>query len=128
LPGLQVQNKRPLPVTIVSCLYAATGVIGLAFHLAQFKPQQPFQSDIIWISLVSLIAIVCSVAMFRGSNWGRWLAMAWIGFHVILSFFHSWRQVAVHALFFLLFAYALFRPEASAFFQPGAPRENAESA
>ena len=128
MPGLPVSNKRPLPVTIVSCVYAATGVIGLAFHLAQLKPQQPFPFDILWISLVSLIAILCGVATFRGSNWGRWLAMVWIGFHVILSVFHSWQQVVVHALFFVLFAYALFRPEASAFFRAGAKGENAESA
>lgn len=121
MPESPVTNKRPIPVTSVALVYVATGVIGLVYHLMQLKAQQRLQSDIIWISLVSLIAIVAGVALFRGSNWGRWLAMAWIGFHVILSLFHSWRQVAVHALLFVLFAYALFRPEATAFFRPRKP-------
>ncbi len=38
--------------------------------------------------------------MLRGSNWARWLALAWIAFHVFLSFLHSWQQVLVHCLFF----------------------------
>jgi hypothetical protein len=68
-------NKRPIPVSVIGCLYVATGAIGLVFHLIAFKPQYPFQYDIVWISLVSLIAIVCGIGLLRGSNWARWLAL-----------------------------------------------------
>lgn len=110
-------NKRPLAVSIVSWIFIATGTLGLAFHLRDFKGPQPFQYDLVWVSLVRLAAIVSGAFMLRGKNWARWLALAWIGFHVVISFFHSWQQVLVHGLLFLLIAYFLFRPEASAYFE-----------
>lgn len=110
-------NKRPLSVIVIGCLYVATGAIGLAFHLAEFKPQHPFQYDIVWISLVHLIAILCGVYVLRGSNWARWLALAWIAFHVILSAFHSWFELVVHSLLCAAIAYFLFRPQATQYFR-----------
>jgi hypothetical protein len=110
-------NKRPIPVNVIGCLYVATGAVGLASHLIAFKPQHPFQYDIVWISLVSLIAIVCGIYMLRGSNWARWLALAWMAFHVILSVFHSRSELVVHSLLFIAFAYFLFRPPATQYFR-----------
>ena len=37
----------------------------------------------------SSLAIVCGVFLLRGHNWARWLALAWIAFHVVLSAFHA---------------------------------------
>lgn len=110
-------NKRLLMITIVSWLFIATGAIGFAHHLTEIKPRQPFQVENIWILLLSLLAIVCGVFMLRAANWARWFALAWIAFHVLLSFFHSLQQVLVHGLLFVLIAYVLFRPEARAYFR-----------
>jgi hypothetical protein len=109
-------NKRPFSVTILSLILLAAGLIGLIYHLTEFKASHPFASDIIWISLVRLIAVVSGVFMLRGSSWGRWLAIVWLAFHVVLSAFHSWTQLAVHVLFLTVFAYFLFRPQATAYF------------
>ncbi len=70
----------------------------------------------IWTGLVSAAAIVSGAYMLRGINWARWLAMAWIAFHVVLSFFHSWPEFAVHGVIFVAFAIILFLPEANRFF------------
>ena len=110
-------NKRPLSVTIISFVLIATGVIGLVFHLTDFTAQHPFQYDVVWISLVRLIAIVCGVYMLRASNWARWLSLAWIAFHVILSAFHSLFELGVHILVCAAFAYFLFRPRTSEYFR-----------
>jgi hypothetical protein len=110
-------NKRPFSVIVIGCLYVATGAIGLISHLIKFKPQHPFQYDIVLISLVSLIALVSGVYMLRGSNWARWLALAWIAFHVVLSAFHSPFELVVHSLLFIAFAYFLFRPPATQYFK-----------
>lgn len=110
-------TKRPLSVTIISCIYIAAGVIGLAYHLSDFKTQHPFQSEVVWVSLVRLLAVVSGMFMLRGSNWARWLAMAWITFHVIISGFHSWPQLLVHSLLFVAFAFFLFRPRATNYFR-----------
>ncbi len=108
--------KRPLSVTIISCLLAAAGVIGLVYHLSEFKAQHSFHNDIVWVSLIRLLAIVSGAFMLRGSNWARWLAIVWIAFHVVISYFQSWQQVAVHALLLLAFAYFLFRSDATRYF------------
>ena len=109
-------NKRPLTVTIICWLFISTGAIGLAFHLTEINPRQPFQIENAWILLLRLMAIICGVFMLRGSNWARWLGLAWIGFHAYLSFFHSLKGVLVHGLLFVLIGYVLFRPEARAYF------------
>jgi len=110
-------NKRPLSVTIIGCLLAATGAIGLVYHLKELKPQHPFQYDIVWVSLVRLAAIVAGVFMLRGSNWARWLALVWMLFHVVLSAFHSLQEFLVHALLLAVFAFFLLRPPANGYFR-----------
>ena len=113
-------NRRPIAVTILGCVLIATGVASLAFHATDFKPSHALPSELVWILLVRIIAIVAGVFLLRGSNWARWLALAWIAFHVAISFLDSWQKVALHGLILALFAYVLFRPEASAYFRgPG---------
>ncbi len=57
--------------------------------------------------------------MLRGHNWARWLALAWIAFHVVLSAFHALAELAVHSLFCAIMAYFLFRPAANGYFRAG---------
>jgi hypothetical protein len=103
-------------VTVISCLIAAAGALGLAYHLTELNLQHPLQNDVVWVSLVRVVAIVSGVYMFRGRNWARWLAMAWIGFHVVIGGFHSRQQMAMHSLLFVVFAYVLFRRPAQGYF------------
>ncbi len=115
-------KNRPLPVLLVAILYLATGAIGLVSHLIQFKPQPPFDYSIVWISLVSLVAIVSGAYILRAGNWARWLALAWIAFHVVLSAFHSPSELLVHSLLCAAIAYFLFNPRANQYFRaPGMP-------
>ena len=108
-------KKRPLAVLIIGCLFIATGALGLAYHLTDFKISKPVESELVWISFVRLLAIVSGVFMLLGRNWARWLALAWIAFHVVISF-PSMRQVVVHGLLFVMITYFLFRPEAKVYF------------
>lgn len=109
--------SRPIAVTAIGILYIATGAFGLFVHLTEIHPGGQFASDAVWASLVSLVAAVCGVFMFRAQDWARWLALAWIGFHVVLSFFHSTREVIVHGLLFALLAWLLFRPGSNDYFR-----------
>ena len=70
-------KKRPLAVTILSWLLIVVGLVGLVYHAQELDLRQPFQNDTVWVELV------------------RVLAMAWIAFHVVISIFHSWSQVAM---------------------------------
>lgn len=114
-------KKRPLPTTIISWLLIATGSLGLIFHITQVKRWQPFPQDIIWIAVVEAMAIVSGTYMLRRRDWARWLAIGWIGLHVVISIFNSWQQVAVHSLLLALFAYFLFRADARQYFRRQAP-------
>jgi hypothetical protein len=113
-------KQRPLPITLLSWLLILSGLLGLVYHAKGLSLGRPFQNDTVWVELVRVLAIVAGVFMLCGRNWARWLAVAWIGFHVVISIFHSWQQVAMHAIVFALFAFFLFRPAANKYFQPEA--------
>jgi hypothetical protein len=112
-----VMNKRPLSVTIISGLFIAAGVIGLAYHVTELKTQGGVQYEVVWVLLLRLMAIVCGVYMLRGSNWARWLTMLWMAYHVILSGFHSLQELVLHGFLFAVFAYFLFRAGATEYFR-----------
>jgi hypothetical protein len=101
--------KRSLPVTIIGWLLVVVGVSGFVLHLYEAKPQHALEGENPWILATELVAIVGGAFLLRGKNWARWLVMAWMGFHVAISF-NSPRQLVIHGAIFVLFAYFLFRP------------------
>jgi hypothetical protein len=107
-------NKRPTSVTILAGAYLAVGAIVFVHH---FRELLAFQHDSGWVELTEFLAIVSGVFMFRGQNWARWLALAWIAFHMILSAFHSFHEFAIHGLFCAVIAWILFRSEAARYFR-----------
>lgn len=107
-------NKRPTSVIIVGCIFLATGILGSASHATHLKG--PGQYDALWALLISLVGIVCGVYLLRRSNWARWLAVAWLAFHVIISP-HPWQAFLVHSALLAVFVYLLFRPAATAYFR-----------
>jgi hypothetical protein len=106
-------TKRPISVIVIACLYIAIGVITLTAHLAN----GPLQSDLIWIALTEVLAIVAGAFLFFGANWARWLAIVWIAFHVVLSAFHARFELLVHSVLCVAIAYALFRSSAREYFR-----------
>lgn len=111
-------NKRPIPVTILAIVYLLMGLAGFVYHLIGINAQHPFQYDILWIELIFAIAAVCGVYMLRGQNWARWVALVWMAFHVVVSAFHNFRELAIHSLICVIIAYFLFRPSATRYFRP----------
>ena len=109
-----MQNAtRPLPVTLIGCLYIVTGLVGSAAHLLDHRG---FGADVFWAVLTNVMALIGGVWMLRGQNWARWLSIAWMALHVIISVFHSPRELIVHALFLATIAFFLFRPRVNAYF------------
>jgi hypothetical protein len=95
----------------------ATGVIGLLYHGMDLDTQAPFDYETVGVLLVRLLALVAGVFMLRGADWARWLALAWIAFHVVLSATHSWSETIIHALLLAGIACILLRPRVSAYFR-----------
>lgn len=110
-------HKRPLPVTIISWLLIAAGAVGFLYHAAEIKTLHPFPGETVGIELIRLLAILSGIFMLRGHNWARWLAIFWIGFHTVLSIFHSPAELAMHALLLVVFTFFLFRRNANLFFR-----------
>lgn len=108
------KNKRPVSVTIVACVYLAVGALGFAAH---FHELVAGHHDAWGIELTELVALLCGAFLLRAQNWARWVALAWIAFHVVLSAFHSIPELAIHGLFCAVIAWILFRPEAGRYFR-----------
>jgi hypothetical protein len=113
---MQPTRQRPISVTIMGVLMVVVGAVGMARYAYAAKPWHSLPTDMVEASLVSLIALVSGVLILRGSNWGRWLTLLWMSFHVVISALHSVQQAVVHGLLLGLFAYLLFRLEARTYF------------
>jgi len=109
-------NKRPLGVMIVGWLYIAVGVGGFAAHFTALRGLDVWREGIP-IELTELLAFISGLFLLRGRNWSRWLALAWIAFHVILSAFHARLELAVHCASCAIIAWVLFRPQAARYFE-----------
>jgi len=109
-------TKRPISVMIISCVYILAGTVGLIYHASELMVR-PFHLEALAIEFVRVLAIVAGAFMLRGSNWARWLALGWMGFHVVVGYLHGWTQMATHATFFVVIAFFLLRRPANEYFR-----------
>jgi hypothetical protein len=93
------------------------------YHAGEIKLHDLFGNDALLVHAVRLLAIVGGAVALRGHNWARWLMLAWIGYHVVLSAFHAPVELIMHAVIAAIVAYALFRPPANAYFRQVAAAE-----
>jgi hypothetical protein len=120
-------DKRPRSITVISWIFIAVGSVSLlasllplvdtvaAQQIARLKAQHPVE---FWLTpVVRILAILSGAFMLYGFNWARWLLVVWLGYHVILSAFHSLFELLVHSLLLAVVLYFLFRPEASTYFR-----------
>lgn len=105
--------KRPLPVLVFGCLFILAGAMGLGYHLTK----RPLEQDFLLLAAIRLLAIVGGIMLLLGHNWARWLLLAWLVFHVVVSFYHSIEEIVLHAIFLLLFVFFVFRTPTSTFFR-----------
>ncbi len=110
-----MSRKRPIAVWVISCLFIAVGLVGLIHH---FPRNMVFHQDDVWILLTELLAVVAGVFMLGGKNWARWLAIAWMAFHVAISW-PAAAMIAIHTVFLAAIAWLLFRRDARAYFARG---------
>jgi hypothetical protein len=109
-------NKRPLAIGFLALLYLAVGLIGLVNHFPELRETLGPHWENIWIEATELLAILCGIFLFRGANWARWLAVAWIALHVVLSVFDNSRGLLVHSVLAAATTWLLFRPESNQYF------------
>lgn len=105
--------KRPIAVTILGGLFIVAGTVGLVYHLRE----RPLEPQIVLVSMIRVLAIVGGIFLLLGHSWARWLLLVWLGFHVVVSAFHSLSEALAHAALFLFVGYFLFWPPASRYFR-----------
>ena len=108
---------RPLPVVIVSVLFIIAGCVGLAYHLKEIFELKNNLNETIWILFLRILAVVCGLLLLFRINWGRWLTIAWLVYHVIISAFNSASEMIAHIVLLLFVAVLLFLPVSSAYFK-----------
>lgn len=108
--GPRQRKKIPLAVILVAGLYLAVGIGGFITHF----PERG-QHDWIWVEVTEALAIVCAVFLLLAQNWARWLAVAWMAFHVAISF-GDLPKLAIHGLFLAVIVGCLFRGAAARYF------------
>lgn len=116
MTNAHLPNGRPRSVTVIGWLFIAAGIVGLVYHATELKTSGSLDDEVVWVLFLRLLAVIGGVFMLRGADWARWLMLAWIAYHVVLSAFHSWSDTAVHAALLAGVAYLLLRPEARAYF------------
>lgn len=112
-------SRRPISVLVIACLYLAVGCIGFVFHFRELR-----HPDGLSVELTEILAVVAGVFMLRGRNWARWLALVWMAFHVVLSAFGAFRELAIHAIIFAGIAWLLFRADAKRYFRSSDSQAN----
>ena len=78
--------SRQLSVTIVAAGYLIVGIVGFAAHFNSLLARDAL-SEGVPIEATEVVAVIAGVFLLRAQNWARWLALAWIAFHVALLSF-----------------------------------------
>jgi uncharacterized membrane protein HdeD (DUF308 family) len=110
--------KRPFQLTTLGWLFIAVGVLSTIFHLVK----SPLDRWTIPILLVGIMAIVAGVFLLRGARWARWLVLAWLAFHVVVSALNSLSDAMAHVVLLLVVGYFLLGPPTSKYFQSTQPK------
>ena len=113
-------RKCPIEVLVVAWLFILVGAVGLVHH---FPRPMIFHQDDIWILLTELAAVISGIFMLRGHNWARWFAIAWMIFHVAISW-PAVRQLVTHVVILALIAALLFRRASREFFSDAPSASN----
>jgi hypothetical protein len=109
--------KRPLAATIIGWLFIAAGTVGFLYHVREVDVANPLSNDALLVLSVRLLAIIGGVLVLKGSPIGRWLLVAWLAYHVVLSYFHPFSELITHALLMVVITCALFHPRIGLFFK-----------
>jgi hypothetical protein len=108
---------RPIPVIVVSVLFILTGCIGFIYHTKDLFEPNYVLSEVIWILILRIVAVLCGVLLLCRINWARWLAVAWMLYHVVIGALNSTGEMIAHIIFLVIIAVLLFLPVSSKYFR-----------
>jgi hypothetical protein len=107
-------RTRPFSVTVLAWLFIAVGVIAF---VRNFPSILHLEKDSFLIEFVELVGMTAGIFMLRRQNWARWLAIAWLAFHVAVAAFLHFQGLLFHIVIFAGITYLLLRSDASEYFR-----------
>ncbi len=110
--------QRPFQITFLGWLFIAVGILSTLYHLWKGSLDR-------WTPLILLVgatAVVAGVFLLRGARWARWLILAWLAFHVVISAFNSLSGALPHIALLLVIGYFLLGPPTQKYFQNERPQ------
>ena len=110
--------KRPISITFLGWLFILVGAVGLIYHVSE----RPVDRWIILIAAIRILAVIGGVFLLLGHSWARWLLIAWLAAHVVLSAFHSVSQTLAHLVLLAVISYLLLSPTVGKYFQSAPSR------
>ena len=116
---VHVMKNRPLPIVITALIFIITGFVGIVYHANEYFEPTSIKVELVWILFIRVLAIVCGLLLLRGVNWARWLAIAWLVYHVAIGALNSTSQMVAHIVILVIVSFLLFMPKSSAYFRNG---------
>lgn len=110
-------KKRPVPVIIVAVLFILAGCKGFVYHFKDIADVSISVYESTWVLVLRILAIVCGILLLYRINWARWLAIAWLAYHVVIGAFNSKEQMITHIVFLAGVTILLFLPASTAYFK-----------
>src|ERR1700750_937531 len=108
---------RPLSIIVVSILFMITGIAGFIYHIKDFAEPGAKPLEITGVLMLELLAILCALLLIFRIAWARWLAIAWLALHVIISSLNSMSETIQHLVILVIVSVLLFLPVSSAYFR-----------
>jgi hypothetical protein len=105
--------QRPFQVTVLGWLFIVVGFVSTIGHLVKGS----FDRWVLPILLVGIVAVVAGAFLLRSAGWARWLALAWLTFHVAAVGLISLWDALAHAVLLLVVGYFLLGPLTAKYFQ-----------
>lgn len=110
-------KNRPIPVVIVAVLFILVGCIGFVYHIQELFTSDYKLYQIILILLLRIAALVIGILLLNRINLARWLAVAWLAVHVVISAFNSTSEMIMHAVLLIIISVLLFLPVSNSYFK-----------
>ena len=110
-------KNRPLSILIVAVLFIIVGLAGFISHVKDFYAAGVNTTEIVLVQLLRLLAVVSGVLLLFAYNAGRWLAVAWLLAHVVISALNSIEEMFVHIGLLVVIAVLLYIPVSSLYFR-----------
>jgi hypothetical protein len=108
-------NRPPVSVIIISVVFILVGVGSLFGGVSPIIKNHEVRLDSVIVTVSGLTALLSGVFMLRCANWARWLCVAWMAFHVVVSILHTTLELAIHLVVLVVLTIVLFRTSAACF-------------